>query len=759
MIYEDLFDGPSFFDSAEERRTKEIARASMTEEKIAEMEAMKEAMANIPEPPPPEEDEEIVEPAREDPPRNLVSDFFDSNISYEEFEETLSDEEIIEFEETMEQMNNLPVEETLLGHWDENGNYFDRCEEHAEQKTVNNIPRRMLPSNVLPRVNNSKLVGTTGVVIGGCEEFSIGSYAYESGCLYHMTKAGHGTLVANFFVRIKAEVITVIEDINEQNCVIDSRESTSWIIEIFCQGEIFTAEITMAALRNEKEMLKITRDRGFIEPTKAAKDHYLKFLNDVVCFRKCEKVYKYNATGWMKTQNGQWIYLTDKGVIGHPEMELKAEVPYKFTYSPEKVGSKEIFEEFYGLRNLCPNKPEHSVFLMHYLVLSVMTTIFQEAAHGVNFIVALIGPTNSQKTSSAIVFTRIFDRSSKAVADIRFNSTEVAIMEKMESYGDAILLVDDFLPCDSKGAMKNQMNKSELLIRSYGDRVPRKRSKSYAQINNIKEYSRVKGCCVMTGEVFDTTTESSMTRVMQLPFECGDVDLELLSFYQRNMLNVPTFIYDFICFAEANMDRIFEIIKLEVDTTRRDKKLGIRIPRFKDTLGIMRAELDIFYSYVKSKSFMSDEQISSAMEYDEALIRKLIQANDGDTKTKSPAAVICTALQRAIVTNKLCVVTEKESENMRDFDKVVIENEKYFMILSETLQNVYATYCRETNREVIYSSGREMANPLRKEDAILRKEENGSIRSTHKITGKTDQRFLHIKKTKFAEFCNILNEF
>ena len=41
MIYEDLFDGPSFFDSAEERRTKEIARASMTEEKIAEMEAKK----------------------------------------------------------------------------------------------------------------------------------------------------------------------------------------------------------------------------------------------------------------------------------------------------------------------------------------------------------------------------------------------------------------------------------------------------------------------------------------------------------------------------------------------------------------------------------------------------------------------------------------------------------------------------------------------------------------------------------------------
>ena len=81
---------------------------------------------------------------------------------------------------------------------------------------------------------------------------------------------------------------------------------------------------------------------------------------------------------------------------------------------------------------------------MHYSCLSVMTTLFQELGHGINLVVALIGTTNSQKTATATIFaTRLYNRTTKANADIRLDSTEAAILRKTSSYGDSILMIDD----------------------------------------------------------------------------------------------------------------------------------------------------------------------------------------------------------------------------------------------------------------------------------------------------------------------------
>lgn len=769
MIYEDLFGEPSFFDPIEVRRTKEIERASLTEEEIAEIEAMKKAMEELPIRDPCETEFEYDDIPVADYCSNVLQEYMDADIGffagdngykkYEDYVKTLSDEDAIALDDTLEMMHDVENAEPIFGEWDEELNYFDRCEEREKQKAVNDVLKRMLPYKPVSDMTDQKAKASASVVTEKEEAMKVGSFLYKNEYLYFMTDDEHGVVIANFFIKVVKEKITVTENVNEQNEVVGYEETTTWQIIIYCLGEKFEAEVTIAALYNEREILKITKDRGYIEPSKSAKDLIKRYLNEIIKYRECPTVYEFASTGWTKNLNGKWHYLTDVGVIGHPEINARANVTQHFIYDHTRVGSKGVFEEFYGLRNLCPKKPEQSVFLMHYTCLSVMTSIFQEVGHGINFVVALIGPTNTRKTSSAIVFSRIFDRTPKAAADIRFDSTDGAIREKMESYGDAILLVDDFLPYENKSASKDQMRKSEILIRGYGDRVPRKRSKAYSQINGIEAFNRVKGCCMITGEVFEANSESSLTRVIQIPFETGSIDLDLLSFYQNNLLNVPTFVHDFICFVEANVENIFALIKQEVVKARTGKNMEIRTPRYRDTMGILKAEIRIFYSYAKSKGFMTEVEIEEAMIRDEEFIKKLVCENDVDTKVKSPAAVICTALQNAIATNKLYVVTEEESESMLNFDKAVIENAEYLMILSETLQRVYATYCRETNREVMYKNGREMANPLKKEEAIFRKEESGGPRFTHKIKGKTGKRFLFIKKTKFAEFCNIFNEF
>ena len=143
-----------------------------------------------------------------------------------------------------------------------------------------------------------------------------------------------------------------------------------------------------------------------------------------------------------------------------PNCNYRAEVEYKYTYDPKKIDATETFNDFWKMKFLSARKQENSVFLFHYTCLAVMTTLFQEVGHPINFVVALIGTTNSQKTATGIIFTRLYNRNTKAAADIRFDSTNAAIMEKTSTYGDAILMVDDILPYDDPVWAKQQKKTS-----------------------------------------------------------------------------------------------------------------------------------------------------------------------------------------------------------------------------------------------------------------------------------------------------------
>lgn len=365
-------------------------------------------------------------------------------------------------------------------------------------------------------------------------EFRVGDFWYEEGELKYKSKEmSSAVAIGNFWIEIKEETVHITEVCNEQNVIIDYNEETSWKIVLHCMGQKFEAEKTVKGLLSDSEVLKITRDRGFLESAKECRQIYRRYVNALISKGNYKKKMLYPNSGWVKLKNRGFVYLTREGIIGEVGGNISADVPHHFLYRPEKVGTREIFDEFLGMRELCSGngKRANSVFLTHFSCVSVMTTLYQDAGKGVNFLVALIGSTNSQKTAVGLLFSRLFDRTSSYLPDLRSDSTLAAIREKMSLYGDAMLMVDDFVPFSSKALAAEQRKKSETLIRGYGDREPFKRSETYAKIYGVSAYSPVKGCCLITGEMLQTESESSDTRVIQLQFERGDVDLGRLTHY------------------------------------------------------------------------------------------------------------------------------------------------------------------------------------------------------------------------------------
>ena len=535
---------------------------------------------------------------------------------------------------------------------------------------------------------------------------------------------------------------------------------TKWYVKIECMGCQFEAEVSARDLLDTGRLLKLTADRVFLESDTEARRVFKRYINLLIDQKGYHTEYRYKSTGWKKIGNS-WQYVTDIGVIGAENMPYRADVDQHFQYDPNQVDTERTFREFWNMRCLSKKKVENTVFLMHYSCLSVMTTLFQEVGHGINFVVALIGSTNSQKTATANIFTRLYNRTQKASADIRFDSTAVAVLEKTASYGDAILLIDDILPYDDPAKAKQQKELVTQIIRAYGDRVPRMRSEAYAKINNVSQYSAIKGCCLITGEILDIGFESTATRVIELNFDRGDIDLELLTFYQQHLMNFPTFMYGYIRYIQENLDQILEVIEVTFMEMRHKKFPTTMVARFIDTLAIMYAEVKIFYMYAITKGFLDGTTAQVLINQDVGYIERLVMKNHINSQMHSPAMMILMALKRAIDKREVhCCRLQDIAKASEVNENVVILEELYISILPAKLWDIYKEYCKMMNKALTYKNGRELVAPLKKENIILIKEEGGSSRSAHKIPEtKSQKRFFQIYKNVFEQYCGAFEEF
>lgn len=703
---------PNFFDSEEERERKRRELQSLTELEKAERKAFYERLKDVQIPDSPSLSEKL----------DMLPSVFDDACAYDRKRETY----LAFFPNAVI----TPRENVFL------------CPERTENVATKSKEQHQ------------------NFVIVETDEKSIDNFVFRNGCLIYLDVENEREIrVGNFWISIVREVVHVKAVVTEQNVVKDWLENSSWKVEILCAGQKYHGAYTVTQLNDLSVVLKCTRDRGYLFEGKGVRRLYTKYIHELVEQSDFRTEYIFDSTGWINYHNQGWAYLTDIGVIGRPDLLMKADVPYHFQYDKKHAGTKRIFQEFYGLRFLCTGKVENSTFLMHLSCLAVMTTLFQEVGYPINFVTAVIGPTNSQKTSTTVIFSKLFDRTVKAIPDIRFNSTPVAIEEKMESYGDAILLVDDFLPYENKSQICEQLKKSEQLIRGYGDRTPRKRSKEYAERNGVPQYSAIKGLAIITGEVFDTNSESSATRVIQLEFSPGDVDLEALSFYQKNLMNVPTFLYDFISYLQENVEKVFETIATKMEIVRREKKLLIATPRFRDTYGIFSTEIEIFYRYAVERGFLTVDEAMNEKARDLQWILQIIEKNDKDTKLKSPAGVIFYALYHAMWKGIIPCRRKEEIRSEKECISSVIDTGEYLCILPELLWKLYRDYCIFISKERIYKNGRELSAPLKKEKALLLKDENGNERATHKFSGYTQKRFFYIRKSIFEKITQLVTEY
>lgn len=564
--------------------------------------------------------------------------------------------------------------------------------------------------------------------------------------------------IGNFCIKILEEETVLNEIFDGEYNVLQLEEETFWKVVVYIGTKTYIAKVQNSQFLLDVWLANATKNRAYLEDSVQARKFFKQYVNLNVLQEDYMQKKVFKTNGWKKLSDGNMYYLTNRGVVGYPEIPLCSSDRYDFIYDKTQVGSKKIYKEFFGMRNIIPNKYENAVTLQHFTCISVLTNLFRESGYQIKFLLALIGKTNSRKTSCGNVFTKLFNRNGKTVADINFTSTKIGILEVLETFSDAVVMVDDLTPSEEEKGAKDQAEKLEIIVRAYGDRVARRRSASYAKESAVKEFIAVNGCCLVTGETFGGS-KSSRSRVIQLNFEEGDVDNKYLSYYQNNLEVLPTLIYDFLVFVTQNINQVINEIKCEVPKMRAEFAKYFGVPRLAEYMGIFSAGISIFFTYAVNRGYINKKEAQNQILTDVNMIFKVLKENDSILQLTAPGIIIIQAMIEGVTKGTIRRMDIKDIIKNNDKNQALIEDDLYYYIQADPLWEIARRYCDFHHIYFPYKNGRDIVPLLKNENLIMYRKEGSTNRSTHKLTvGKTtlSQRFLYIKKEVVQKIWNNL---
>lgn len=556
--------------------------------------------------------------------------------------------------------------------------------------------------------------------------------------------------LGNFALRILEEKRIITEIINEANEVTGHDEEEKWKIEIVQKEKSFKGWISHDKIWQFSWIQNVSNGWAIWDERIEVKRLLKIYINRLIMEGDYKTVVEYTIPGWKWFDNGTICYLTADGPIGYVGSNLKADDKFRLlTKSESKV---ETIQKYLDMRRIIPGNEGNAVLLQCYSLMSLLTSLYKKSGTQIEFSVALIGRSNSKKTTCGEIFTRIFGRTKSAVPDINFSSTEAAIYEVMDKKADQMVMIDDLTPSDNSSTAKEKARKLEAVVRAYGDRVPRRRSTSFSASKNVKEFVPINGCALLTGEVFPGG-KSSRSRVVVLRFESGDVDDGVLYQYQQELSVLPNFAKLFLEYVTPRVAEIMQVIAVEHETARRQMKGQLQLPRFVDAYACFCGITRIFSDFLVDENFLDRQCAENLLLCDREYMFDIIRQNDDEVSVISPAILIVQALKEGLEKGRIQkrFVSEICAKGNACFENTLIELEDVYAIRSADLWQCAREYADFHRIYFPYNSGKSIIGVLKEEDLLSIKKEGKEHRAAQKIVANGDTlnpRFLCLLKEK-----------
>ena len=345
-------------------------------------------------------------------------------------------------------------------------------------------------------------------------------YRIKGNRLYETVAGKNGSferLLCNFVPWITAEIM-----------LDDGAETTTWIRlrGIHESGHPLTEiEIPAAELAGFNWLAQRWGMDCILEVGKTVKDCVRHAIQTTAA--GVEKKTVYTVTGW-KNINGKWMYLMPGDV------EITVNLPDKMSgYGMARKCDPLDIQTAASLLWQSVAPEEIMLPLLAFTFLSPLNHFLKAAGCEPKFVLLLAGKTGSRKSTLAALMLSFFGKFTASELPLSFRDTANSILHNAFALKDVLTCIDDLHP--SSRMEEQKMNgTAQAVMRAYGDRTGKGRLRADS---TPMESRPPQGNAIITAEFAPDIGESGTARYFALELKEKDVDLEILTAFQKEAAN------------------------------------------------------------------------------------------------------------------------------------------------------------------------------------------------------------------------------
>ena len=278
-----------------------------------------------------------------------------------------------------------------------------------------------------------------------------------------------------------------------------------------------------------------------------------------------------------------------------------------------------------------PLVPEEILFpLLAFSFLSPLNHFLKLAGCEPKFLLFLVGKTGSRKSTLAALFLSFFGRFTGVELPLSFRDTANSILHHAFALKDVLTCIDDLHP--SSRMEEQKMNATaQAVMRAYGDRTGKGRLRADA---SPMESRPPQGNAIITAEFTPDIGESGTARYFALELKAGDVNLDILSYFQSAAAAgvLSRCMYAFLEWLKARFladeeleQEFLRVLRLWF-VERRDafSKSSIRCHgRVPETVAWLQLGMDFFLLFLKEKMVMDEESCAEIQQRFKEILYRL----------------------------------------------------------------------------------------------------------------------------------------
>ena len=461
------------------------------------------------------------------------------------------------------------------------------------------------------------------------------------------------------------------------------------------------------------------------------------YLSGLVAMFDIGKVVNHvEKPGWQDV-DGKLAYVTPEGVIGSNSRTI-ADYGQRFgELDKQRIGH---LGSFLDMLKLTPNTVAAAIIVL-YIVLSFSYKLFKRAGMAPKFILFLLGPSGSRKTSLALAMTQLENTDSPRYT---MKSTASALESGFKTYKDAIMLVDDLAPETQVTERKAMQKNLELLTRCFGDGTGKKRNHDYLKAGKEISQYEAEGGAIITGE-YSTGCASSLARNLFLNLDKNDVDINLLTDVQNNPRLAP-FLYGFLQYLTVNSTQIIDLIRNRTQQHRRESQGQYSHSRYAEYRAQLLTAAELLVRYGQETQQLTPVEVKRLWAYFCQQIGAVIADNDQKSIEAAPITVLCNALvvgseQRYLPVIPFGTPVAKGSH-------VILEDEEAYYIQQSDILKIVDHYTEVNGINKLGLSVNGLGELLADARIIEKQKEGTKVRCAKKYPHYGDTRYSKIDKAK-----------